>query len=78
MLIMIKFCRLKNVNERIRTYSIVYNDEQPWLYYLVKDLDDGVTLSGNTYTYDPDLLPVTPLKVEYRANNNGVITKFDR
>jgi hypothetical protein len=50
--------------------------EKPYLYYFITPDDyigiyknNGITKVGNQYKYDPDLLPVAPLRVKF---DNGV------
>ncbi|GEM_PF-2888691 len=43
--------------------------EKPYLYYLVSKKGDGVTQVDNSYKYNPDLLPVAPLRVSF---TNGI------
>jgi len=54
-------------------------NETPWLYYLLDTINDGIIRVNNTtrYIYNPDLLPITPLKVEYDDQQNGSIQAFE-
>ena len=47
--------------------------EKPYLYYLVSKIKDGITKIDSSYQYNPDLLPVAPLRVQYNANGTSTI-----
>ncbi|WP_084407543.1 carboxypeptidase-like regulatory domain-containing protein [Maridesulfovibrio bastinii] len=73
----------EQATKRIRFYSTVSNNEPlgfcwpkkeaPWLYFLVANEGDGLRRKDDDgaayYGFDPDLLPVSPLKI----NTNGSI-----
>jgi len=56
-------------------YSTIDSDDNPSNYYLIDEEKNGITKDGSNFKYDPDLLPVTPLKIQY-TNGVGKIKSF--
>jgi hypothetical protein len=78
----------KTINNQFRTidYNGEATDFSPWKYYLLDseagDINNpnkfnGILKNDNSYIYEPDLLPITPLKVRFNNNVGEILSTKD-
>lgn len=51
--------------------------EKPWRYYLLDTKDDGITQNGSDFIYDPELLPVAPVKIDNSTEPESIADMRD-
>ena len=61
----------------LKKYMTVNEDESPYAYFLLSKVKDGVVKKNNgRYSYIPDLLPVSSLKIKF-TGKDGNIESFE-